>query len=140
MKNRNVFLSLLMIVVLLVIAFMKMHWWEPGSKLSLNRNPSHIEYTKHALCRMDCRHITAGDITGILKYGEINYTKSNENDKPCPTFAVQGYTGNKQHLRIIVAQCGRVAKVITCYNLDVDFKCDCPGDSKKGISFFNADY
>ena len=33
----------------------------------LNRNPSHINYSKHAKCRMACRHIDESEIADILK-------------------------------------------------------------------------
>jgi hypothetical protein len=130
MKSRNVIISLLLILVLLAFALMKMRWWEPKKKLTFNRNPQRIEYTRHALCRMDCRFISANEVTEIIQKGEVNFAKSDLNDKPCPTFAVQGYTKSREHLRIIVAQCGKVAKIVTCYNLDVEFECDCPGDKK----------
>jgi hypothetical protein len=119
---------------------MKMRWWEPHRKLTFNRNPSRIEYTKHALCRMDCRHIDANDITAILKNGEINFYKSNLKDKPCPTFALQGITATGEHIRVIVAQCGKVAKIVTCYNLRQDFDCDCPGDKAPAYSLLKYAY
>jgi hypothetical protein len=134
MKSRNVIFSLLLILALLAFAFVKMQLWEPHKRLTFNRNPSRIEYTRHALCRMDCRHISANDITEILKKGEINFAKSDLRDRPCPTFALQGFTKKGEHLRVIFAQCGTVGKVITCYSLDEEFICDCPGDQAPGSS------
>ena len=128
MKARNVIFSLLLILALLAFAFMKMRLWEPHRRLTFNRNPSRIEYTHHALCRMDCRHISANDIYEIIKKGEVNFLKSDMKDKPCPTFAVQGFTHTGENIRVIFAQCGTVEKVVTCYNLKEDFVCDCPGD------------
>ncbi|MDQ3844533.1 MAG: DUF4258 domain-containing protein [Bacteroidota bacterium] len=92
---------------------------------------SYIEYTQHALCRMDCRHISKSDIADIMRTGEINYKKTNLHDRPCPTYAVQGYTNDGEHLRVIFAQCENRTKVITCFNLNEDFECHCPGDEKK---------
>lgn len=140
MKARNVILSLVLIVVVFAFAFMKMQWLEPHTKLTLNRNPSRIEYTKRALCRMDCRHISPNDITQILKRGEINFSKTYLHDTPCPTFAVEGVTARGEHLRVIIAQCARVAKIITYYDMDIDFSCHCPGDAVQGISFFKSNY
>jgi hypothetical protein len=96
-----------------------------------DRRVSTLEYTKHALCRMDCRHISKADIADIMRSGEINYAKTDVNDRPCPTYAVQGYSNDGQHLRVIFAQCQTKTKVVTCYDLEKDFECHCPGDEKK---------
>ena len=60
-------------------------------------------FTRHARCRMDCRHITAREIHEVLDNGIINYSKSEPNSHPDPKYAVEGYTTEQQHLRIIVA-------------------------------------
>jgi hypothetical protein len=93
-----------------------------------DRTLSYIEYTAHAKCRMKCRHISQEDIEDIMRSGEINYSKSEVNESPCPVYAVQGYTHDREHLRVIFGQCDQKTKVITCYNLDQDFECHCPGD------------
>ncbi len=98
---------------------------------NFNRRASQIIYTKHALCRMDCRHISRKEIAEILKNGEVNFAKSDLDDKPCPTYALQGNTSSGEHLRVIFAQCEGVTKVVTCYNLEEDFECYCPGDENK---------
>src|SRR6478609_1511998 len=66
-----------------------------------DRRISYLEYTRHAKCRMECRHITQKEVEGIVRNGEINYKKSDVNDMPCPTYALEGYTGDKQHVRIV---------------------------------------
>ena len=71
-------------------------------------------YTKHARCRMDCRHITEPEIKEILAANNINQHKSNENDSRCPTYAYEGYSHQQQHLRIVIAKCNDVWKVVTC--------------------------
>lgn len=96
-----------------------------------NRNVSTVEYTAHARCRMDCRKISGADINEIMKEGKINYRKSDVQDKPCPTYALEGYTTDDEHLRVVFAQCKTTTKVVTCINLDEDFECHCPGDEKR---------
>ena len=96
-----------------------------------DRRISTLEYTQHARCRMDCRHISQNDINDIMRNGEINYAKTNVNDAPCPTYALQGLTNDGQRLRVIFAQCETKTKVVTCYDLEKDFECHCPGDEKK---------
>ncbi len=87
-----------------------------------------IYYTKHAKCRMECRHIDQEEVKEILENGAINYSKSKPDAARCPKYAVEGITHDKQHVRIIVGDCDSQASIITVIDLDHDFACDCPGD------------
>ena len=91
----------------------------------LDRRTEFLEYTKHAICRMDCRHITQQEIKYILQNGTVNYRKSEANGHPCPTYALEGYSPEKQHLRVVFAQCDNKTKVVTCIDLDTEWPCDC---------------
>ncbi|MEJ0081479.1 MAG: DUF4258 domain-containing protein [Puia sp.] len=82
-------------------------------------------FTKHARCRMDCRHITPREIHEVLDNGEINYSKSEPNSHPDPKYAVEGYTAEQQHLRIIVAPENAKLIIITCIELGVEWSCHC---------------
>jgi len=94
----------------------------------LNRNPAQFHYSKHARCRMDCRHIDEAEIKDILQNGTINYHKSELNADAChQKYAVEGYAKD-QHLRIIFAPCGVVMTVVTCIDLANEWECHCPGD------------
>jgi hypothetical protein len=84
-----------------------------------------LVFTKHARCRMDCRHITADEIGEILAEGNINYRKSEPDAQPDPKWAVEGYTKEQQHLRIVVAPEPGKLVVITCIELGVEWHCDC---------------
>ena len=131
MRPRNVIASLIVVIALFAVAAIRLRWFEPQSREAFDRHPRHLEYTKHALCRMDCRKISKSDIDEILQTGIIVFNKSNMQDRPCPTFALQGYTSDHENLRVIFAQCRKETKVVTCYNLQEDFECDCPGDENK---------
>lgn len=74
---------------------------------------------------MDCRHITEPEIKEILAANNINQHKSNENDPRCPTYAYEGYSHQQQHLRIVIAKCNDVWKVVTCIDLENEFACEC---------------
>ena len=92
----------------------------------LNRNPSHINYSKHAKCRMACRHIDEAEVTDLLKNGAINYKKSELQGDDCrKKYAVEGISKDKQHLRLIFAPCGDEMTVVTCIDLDQEWTCDC---------------
>ena len=96
-----------------------------------DRRTSYLEYTAHARCRMQCRKIAQREVEEIMKNGKINYKKSDVNDKPCPTYALEGITSDGQRVRIVFAQCDHTTKVVTAIDLETDFECDCPGDKKK---------
>ena len=81
--------------------------------------------TKHARCRMDCRHITIDEIHEILDEGTINYSKSEPNARPDPRYAMEGLTEEHQHLRIIIAPEKDKLIIITCIELGVEWRCDC---------------
>ena len=118
----------LIFVLILLFVFVYKRWQEPMRREAFDRHPSHLYYTKHALCRMDCRHISKEDIREIMDRGIINFNKSDRWERPCPTFALQGVTDDGEKIRVIFAQCSDETKVITCYNLEQDFECHCPGD------------
>lgn len=96
----------------------------PSTENPFNRQLALI-FTKHARCRMDCRHITAREIQEIIDRGLINYAKSDPASRPDPKYAVEGYTDEKQHLRIIVAPESEKLIIITCIELGVEWSCDC---------------
>jgi len=125
MKPKQATYTLIIVLVLLFI-FIYKRWQEPLRKEAFDRTPAQLYYTKHALCRMDCRQISRKDIGEIMRKGIINFNKSNRRERPCPTFALQGQTSDGEKIRVIFAQCNDETKVITCYNLEEDFECDCP--------------
>lgn len=91
----------------------------------LERNPSVINYSKHAKCRMDCRHIDESEVREILKNGKINYRKS-EISKDCNSkYAVEGETHDQQRVRIIFAPCETEVTVVTVIDLNTDWACAC---------------
>ena len=90
----------------------------------INRNIDHLIITRHARCRMDCRHITIPEIKEILHDGNINYNKSQPNDNRGPKYALEGYTHERQHLRIIFAPENESMVVVTCIDLDNEWACE----------------
>ena len=134
MKSRNVIISLLFVLALLVFTFIKIRY-EPGKKLILNRNPSRIEYTKFALCRMDCHHINANSIMGILRNGEVNRDRSAIHKRPCPIFTIRALTKQNMSIIIIIQQCGTVAKILDCYDANGTVDCSCINDETMPLSF-----
>lgn len=83
-------------------------------------------FTEHARCRMDCRKISEGEILLIQQTGIVNYRKSNLNDTPCATYAVEGSTPDGQQVRIVFGVCQKNTTVITCIDLGMEHPCICP--------------
>ena len=129
MRSKNVIYTLLIILAMLVLAMLKLRN-EPKPREVFDRSPKRLEYTKHGLCRMDCRRISKQEIMEVMKEGVINLNKSDRRDRPCPTYALQGRTDEGDYIRVVFAQCADETKVVTCYNLEKDFECHCPGDNK----------
>ncbi len=74
---------------------------------------------------MQCRDITETEIKEILHDGNINYAKSELNDSRGPKYALEGYSDDHQHLRIIFAPEQNGMVVVTTIDLDKEWQCNC---------------
>ena len=80
---------------------------------------------------MDCRHVTESEVKEMLTDGKINYNKSELQASDCnKKYAVEGYSKDNQHLRIIFAPCNTEVTVVTVIDLDKEWECHCEGDDK----------
>lgn len=98
---------------------------ETDERGGLNRNAQSLIYSKHARCRMGCRHISEREVMEILKNGTINYQKSDMRGQPDPKYALEGATDDGQHVRIIFANSPRGIVVVTVIDLENEWKCNC---------------
>jgi acetylornithine deacetylase/succinyl-diaminopimelate desuccinylase-like protein len=83
-----------------------------------------IVYSRHAKCRMYCRHIDESEVKEILQQGEVNFNKIQKGDKGA-TYPVEGTTHDGQHVRIVFAAHEQDVVVVTVIDLDTDWKCNC---------------
>lgn len=83
-----------------------------------------LVYTYHAKERMDCRQISKKEVQDILRNGKVNWRKSKEADKPCPTYALEGKTKDGQTVRIVFADCNNATKVVTAIDLKNKYSCE----------------
>lgn len=75
---------------------------------------------------MECRHIDEAEVKEILEEGNINYNKSELDSEACrQRYALEGYSHDNQHLRIIFAPCNNEVTVITVIDLGQEWPCDC---------------
>ncbi|KAA9039078.1 DUF4258 domain-containing protein [Ginsengibacter hankyongi] len=128
-KRKNALVLIIIVAALLIIKLLAFYRQEhtvvnPSNKDSF-RNTTHLILTKHAKCRMDCRHITEDEIREIIHDGRVNEAKSGPGTKGDETYALEGYSDERQHLRIIVAPENDGLVVITCIDLDNEWACNC---------------
>jgi hypothetical protein len=98
----------------------------PGSVKLEELGFQRLEYTNHGECRMKCRNISEGELKQVLKSGKVNYDKSEVHGKPCPTYAVEGITATGKKLRIVIADCDSISRVVTAIDLKMEQdSCDC---------------
>ena len=90
---------------------------------TFNRHAGKLILTKHARCRMQCREITQEEINEILQNGNVNYNESNLNEPRGPRYALEGYSHEHQHLRVIFVPEQDAMVVVTCIDLDKDWPC-----------------
>ncbi|HQW17816.1 MAG TPA: DUF4258 domain-containing protein [Bacteroidia bacterium] len=100
-------------------------WKDDGRNKRSEWRYQPLEYTAHAKCRMQCRQISEVEVAEILRSGTINYKKSNLNDKPCPTYAIEGNTNDGQKVRIVFAACKTNTRVVTTIDIGKEHECDC---------------
>ena len=123
-RKTNLYFLVVIGIVFLVI---KSFTWFGSQKDRAKsfRNTSHLILTKHVKCRMTCRHITQEEIKEILRDGNVNYAKSGIGSKGDSTFALEGYSHENQHLRIVVAPERDGLVIITCIDLEHEWPCNC---------------
>jgi hypothetical protein len=134
-------LFVLLLVAALGFYFIK-RYKNTSSKLSVSqqnvnrdrgfdRRVSYLEYSNHAKCRMECRHISEQEVEETMQDGKINYKKSDIRNSRCPRYAIEEITKDDQHIRVVFAQCNNYTEVVTVIDLDTEWTCDCPGDDNK---------
>ena len=122
-KTNFYFLIIIIIVFLIIKGF---SWFKNGNSGDESfRNSTHLILTKHVKCRMDCRHITEDEIKEIIKNGKVNYNKSGTGSKGENTFALEGFSQENQHIRVVVAPESEGLVLITCIDLDKEWPCNC---------------
>ena len=93
-------------------------------KEPVDRSITHIIYSKHARCRMDCRQIDESEVKEILQKGEINYDKI-ETDNKGTSYPFEGITPDGQHVRIVFAPHENKLVVVTAIDLEKEWPCNC---------------
>jgi hypothetical protein len=131
MKNQNRYAWIIIVLIVIIGFFMRSYprlkkiRKENRTELSaLDRNLG-IVLTKHARCRMACRDISEQEIKEIINNGTIDVERSDPEAERGAEYALEGYSHERQHLRVIVSPHDNKLVVISCIDLDKEWKCDC---------------
>lgn len=103
----------------------RMPSWLPETIIMEELREWPLEFSKHAVCRMECRGISEEEISAILVEGDVNFGKSEVRGKPCPSYVLEGETADGQSVRIVFAKCDSITRVITAIDLEVKHDCNC---------------
>ena len=122
--------GLIILICILVVAglryyvhYKKLNHAVPSTEQTFHRDTGHLVLTKHVRCRMQCREITEQEIKEILQDGQINYNKSELDASRGPRYALDGYSHEHQHLRVIFVPEQNDIVVVTCIDLDKEWPC-----------------
>jgi len=94
------------------------------SRNYLDRSITDIQYSKHALCRMDCREIDESEVKEIWQKGLLNEKKIEKSSKGT-SYPLEGRTHDGQRVRIVFAPKQNKVIVVTVIDLEKEFVCDC---------------
>jgi hypothetical protein len=96
-------------------------YWLPENRVKEQLMKGNLVFTYHAQCRMKCRAISEEEVREILKNGSVNFSESHPHDSPCPSYALDGTTSDKQNVRIVFASCDTLTtKVVTAIDLGLE--------------------
>lgn len=117
------------IILIILLAFILIKVFDGDQKNEAGtqsyRDVTNLVLTKHAKCRMDCRQISLKEIKEIIENGRLNRSKSGRGSQGDRTYALDGYSHENQHIRVVVATEENSLVVITCIDLNVEWPCHC---------------
>ena len=90
----------------------------------LDRSLSEFVYSKHALCRMDCRQIDKTEVQEIWQNGVLNEKKIERSSKGV-SYPLEGVTHDGQKVRIVFAPKAGKLVIVTVIDLEREWSCDC---------------
>lgn len=97
---------------------------ESGTPQPFVRDTTNIIYSKHAMCRMECRNIDESEVKEILLQGELNYSRIEDGSKG-KSYPLEGMTHDRQHVRIVFAPHEDNIVVVTVIDLNKEWECHC---------------
>ena len=113
-------------LLLAICFFVWVKYHQQGNKTTehVAVNASAITYSKHARCRMDCRHITAEEVQDVLANGRLDESRTRTTNEGT-SYAMEGTTLDEQHVRIVYSPHSSETVIVTVIDLDKDWPCNC---------------
>lgn len=132
MKQRKLTLFFALIAGIFLALFIYKQTLTNSSKAGSNRNGKEVfnrlnpslVFSKHARCRMACRHVDEEEIKELLKSGTINERKIEKSSRGT-TYPIEGISRDGQLLRVVVAPHNEKIVVVTVIDLRQEWSCDC---------------
>jgi hypothetical protein len=98
----------------------------PGTSKKEELTWQKLEYSTQAECFMKCRNITKTELNQVLKSGKVNFDESKVREKPYGIYAIEGATATNKKIRILIADCDTISKVVNAIDLNHEVNnCDC---------------
>jgi hypothetical protein len=131
-KQRKLTLFFALIAGIFLALFIYKQTLTTSSKAGSNRNGKEVfnrlnpslVFSKHARCRMACRHVDEEEIKELLKSGTINERKIEKSSRGT-TYPIEGISRDGQLLRVVVAPHNEKIVVVTVIDLRQEWSCDC---------------
>lgn len=74
---------------------------------------------------MDCRHIDVNEVKEVIETGKLNEQKSGTGKSGDRTYALEGWSSDNQHVRVVVTPEKNSLLVITVIDLESEWPCHC---------------
>ena len=84
--------------------------YSPKARVLKNINLKKIAYSHQVQSNIQNNRINTIDINSVLKKGNINFSKSNTRQKPCPLYIIEGNSGSKGII-LTVQNCDSIATI-----------------------------
>ncbi len=123
MKGKNVVITLLLVVALLLLAVV-LRWREPRVREPFNRS-ANMAYTAYAVCQLQCKNIDRQLVKEVMQKGMVIYNKSNRRRWPCPSYVVQSRTKSRRYLRVVFEQCDKKTTILAVDDVEQKDSCNC---------------
>lgn len=96
-----------------------------AGQVPFSRAPSYLVYSKHARCRMECRHVNEAEVVEVLRTGRYDPLRTKKSSRGT-SYAIEGRTHDAQLLRLVVAPASKNRLiVVTVIDLEHDYPCHC---------------
>ncbi len=118
-------ITIAIIIFVIVLGYLKFFANQTGENKGFNPEQyTNFVFSRHAKCRMNCRSIDEAEIRDIVHNGTVNNAKSRLGKKG-KTFALEGWSKDNQHIRVVCAPKNKTLTIVTVIDLGTEWPCNC---------------